>query len=182
MISGSTAIARAMHSVLLAAGQAGAGIVQPVLHLLDQACATQAEVHDLGQVRLALGNAVDARPVGDILEDGLGKRVGLLEHHAHARPELHWIELGVVDVLVVDRDLAGDAATGDRIVHAVDAAQERRLAATRGANEGHHALFGNVDRDVLERVLLGVVDVDIPGHDRPRCPGLRQGSVAENAR
>ena len=44
------------------------------------------------EIGLALGQAVDARPVGDILVDRLGERIGLLEHHADAGAQLHHVE------------------------------------------------------------------------------------------
>ena len=46
----------------------------------------------LVQLGLALGQAMDARAVGDVLEDRLGERVRLLEHHADAGPQLHHVE------------------------------------------------------------------------------------------
>ena len=47
-----------------------------------------------------------------------------------------------------------------RVVHAVEAAQERRLAAARWTDERSDAIFVNVDRDILQRLLLAVEDVD----------------------
>jgi hypothetical protein len=38
------------------------------------------------------GEAVDARAVGDVVVDRLGKRVGLLEHHADAGAQLHHVD------------------------------------------------------------------------------------------
>ena len=55
--------------------------------------------HDLVEVGLGVGKAVDARAVGDILVDRLRERIRLLEHHADARAQLHHVERRVVDVL-----------------------------------------------------------------------------------
>ena len=42
----------------------------------------------------------------------------------------------LVEVVAVVADLALDAGAGDEVVHPVEAAQHRRLAAARGADEG----------------------------------------------
>src|SRR5690554_2786919 len=70
-------------ALLLAAGQAGAGLVQALLDLVPQARPLQAGLDDIVEIALAVGQAVQARPVGDVFIDRLGKRVGLLEHHPH---------------------------------------------------------------------------------------------------
>ncbi len=64
---------------------------------------------------------------------------------------------------------------GIGVVHAVDAAQERRLAATGRADESRDAAIGNVHRHVMQGVLIAVVDVDVLGDDlgRIRAGGFR---------
>jgi hypothetical protein len=64
----------------------------------------------------------------------------------------------VVDVLAVEL-IARDAAL-DGVVHAVQAAQERRLAAARRADHRDHLVAADVEADVPDRVLVAVVDVD----------------------
>ena len=54
--------------------------------LFEQAGLGQAGVDDLLDVVLALGQAVDARTIGDVVVDRLRERVGLLKHHADAGP------------------------------------------------------------------------------------------------
>src|SRR3990170_2908236 len=149
--------------LLLAAGKAGAGLVEAVLYLLEQAGLGQAVDDDLLGVGLGLDQAVDARSVGDILEDRFGKRVRLLEHHADAGSELHRVNLRRIDILPVKGDRAGDPAAFDDVVHAVEAAQEGRLAATGGADQGGHRAVQDVERDVEQRLLVAVIDVDVPG-------------------
>ncbi len=155
-------------TLLLAAGKSGARIGQAVLHFLIQAGALQTRFHDGIEFGLVARKAVDARPIGDILVDRFRERIGLLEHHAHARAQLHDIQRLVVDVEVVELDLAGHARRRDGVVHPVDAAQECRLAAARRSDKRHHRLFGDVDVHVLQRVLVAVIDVDVPrDHLRP---------------
>ena len=47
---------------------------------------------------------MDARPEGDVVVDGLGEGIGLLEHHADARAQLHHIARRILDVLAVEQD------------------------------------------------------------------------------
>jgi hypothetical protein len=87
--------------------------------------------------RALLVLALDAETVGDVLVDGFGERVRLLEDHADALAQLDDVHARVVDVDPVDPDLAGgDARAVDQVVHAVEAAQERALAAAGGPDEG----------------------------------------------
>src|SRR6185369_3716805 len=53
---------------------------------------------------------------------------------------------------------AGDAAAGDELVHPVQRAQERRLAATGGADQRRHRLLGDVQGDRTDPLLLPVED------------------------
>ena len=55
------------------------------------------------------------------------------------------------------------ARRGDGVVHPVEAAQERRLAAARRADEGGDEVVVDLDRDVLERLLVAIEDADVVG-------------------
>ena len=118
-------------------------------------------LHDLVELGLRRREAVDARAVGDVLVDRLGERVGLLEHHPDAGAQLHDVHGRSVDVLAVELDVAAHARRRDSVVHPVEAAQEGRLAAARRADERGHAIVVDVDRDVLQRLLLAVEDADV---------------------
>ena len=73
----------------------------------------------------------------------------------------HRVDVGRVDVLAVEQDLALDAGAGDELVHAVQRAQERRLAAARGADQRRHLVRLDRDVDVLDRVEGAVVEVQV---------------------
>ena len=146
MTSGSTAMARAMHRrccwpperpVPGSCRRSFTSSHRPARFRLDD--------DDLLELGLGPGEAVDARPVGDILEDRLGERIGLLEHHADAGAQLHDVELGVVDVLAVDLDLAGHAAVG--MVSFMRLMQRRKvdLPQPEGPMKADDAAVGNVD-------------------------------------
>ena len=82
--------------------------------------------------------AVQARAVGDVVEDGLGERIRLLEDHADAPAQRDHVDARAVDVLAVEEQLPAGAAAGDQVVHAVDGAQQRALAAAARADDGRH--------------------------------------------
>ena len=62
-----------------------------------------------------------AGAVGDIIVDGHGEGVGLLEHHAHPLTQDVDVHLIFIDVHAVQFDVAGDAAALDQVVHTVQA-------------------------------------------------------------
>ena len=111
--------ARDAQPLLLAARQGGAAVAQPIFDLVPQASAAQRLLDDPVEIRLGTRETVDARAISDVLVDRLRERVGLLEHHADARAELHHVHVGRINVLAVELDLAGDARAGDGVVHAV---------------------------------------------------------------
>ena len=62
----------------------------------------------------------------------------------------------------VESDLAGDAAAGNGVVHAVDTAQKGGLAAARRPDEGGDPALVDLQVDRLQRVVLSIVEIDIP--------------------
>ena len=117
------------------------------------------------QIRLRFRDAMDARTIGDVLVDRLRKRIRLLEHHADTRAQLHHIESGIIDVLSVDLYSAGHARDRDGVVHPVEAAQERRLAAPRWADQRGHRPLRDIEVDIEQCALLAVIDIDAARYD-----------------
>src|SRR5262249_31351647 len=54
-----------------------------------------------------------------------------------------------------------DPSAGDEVVHAVEAAQKRALAATRWADQSGDLVAADVDADVAQRLKRPVVEVEI---------------------
>ena len=152
-------------TLLLAAGQGRATVSQTVLDLFPQTGPFKRTLDDLLQFAAAGGQAVNARAIGNVFEDRLGKRVGLLEHHANPRAQLHDIHAGSVDVLPVKQDLTFHPGTSDRVVHPVEAAQEGGFATAGRADEGGHILRGDVDRDIVDGSLVTIEYADVAGSD-----------------
>ena len=150
--------------------------VEAIGHLVPEGGLLEAALHDLLH-RQVVAQPVDARPVGDVLEDRLGERVGLLEHHADPPSQDHRVDVLAVEVLAVDRDAALDAGAADVVVHPVQAAQERRLAAAGRSDERGHAALRDVQRHVGERPGVAVVHGKLPDGDLGRGVERRSGEV-----
>ncbi len=164
-------------ALLLAPGEFGSGLIQPVLDLVPQSRPAQTGLHQPVQFLPVVGEAVDARSVGDVLVDGLGEGIGFLKHHADLCPERHHVLLFIIDLDAVQLDGAGDAATGNLIVHPVEAAQKGGLAAPGGADHGHHLVLADVQAHVPDGVFFPVMDIDAPALHT----GVRHGVVAHRA-
>jgi hypothetical protein len=67
-------------------------------------------------------DAVEPSAPEDVLLDGLGEGIGLLEDHADPSPELYGVHLRRVDVSPVDR-ISPATRPRDEVVHAVECAQ-----------------------------------------------------------
>src|SRR5579883_856525 len=144
---------RAGHAepLLLAAGEAGAGARERVFDFVPEGGAAERGLDDRGGVAGALAVQPQARE--HVLRDRHGReRVRLLEHHADAAAHAHRIDAARVDVVAVEPDAALDAGAGEHLVHAVEAAHERRLAAARRADDRGHAPLDDRERDALERL------------------------------
>src|SRR5208337_1360889 len=80
-------------ALLLTAGEAQRGFMEPVLHLVQESRVGQAPLHELVE-RTPLGGgasveAVDARAVGDVVVDTHREGIRLLEDHPDLLPQLY---------------------------------------------------------------------------------------------
>ncbi len=175
MTSGSTAMARAMHRRCCWPPERPRALsCEAVADLVPQRRAAQALLDDVVELA-ALGDPLQLAAVGDVLPDRLGERVGLLEHHADALAQQVHVELGVEDAVALEQHVALDAHALDEVVEAVEAADERRLAAARGADEGGDAALRDLQRDVVERLLLAVPERQFAGRRRSGSAKRRLG-------
>ncbi len=130
---------RAMHSFCCCSSvRTRALLAQLVLDVLPQKHVFQSRLDDC--VALARGAVAGSRPCDlhaeqHVVVDRNRQRVGPLKHHAHRLAQLAQRDIGVVDVLAEDRDLAGRRHVAVALVDAVEAAQERGLAAARRADQ-----------------------------------------------
>ena len=112
---------------------------------------------------------VVADAVGDVVVDRHRERHRLLEHHADLAAQPVQRVLRVEDVLAVQQHLAAGVLPGIQRIDAVEHAQQRRLAAARRADQRGHLLLGNVQVDVLERLLAVVEEIDAARGQLVRC-------------
>ena len=87
-------------------------------------------------------HSIDPQAIGDIIENRLGKRVGLLKHHAHAPPQVDDIQRE--DVLAIQQHFAFEARLRNRFIHPVQNPQEGGLAAAGRADQRGDASGGNL--------------------------------------
>jgi hypothetical protein len=171
---------------LLAAGKGRAAVRQAVLHFVPQARTLERSFDDPVQLRLARSEAMNARAIGHVLIDRLGKGIRLLEHHAHPRAQLHHVHARTIDILAVQPDLAFHPRAGDGVVHPVERAQESRFAAARRADEGGDIFGRNVDRDAVERLLLAIENRNVArrnlGFDRVKFVKCRHQRFSKRLR
>src|SRR4029453_7215194 len=153
--------------LLLAAGEPVGRLLHAVLDLVPQRRLGERRLHDLAQLGPA-PTAQQAGAVGRVVVDRLRERVGLLEHHADAPPHLDGVDLRPVQrhPVIVDHTLG--AGPGDEVVHAVEAAEDRRLPAGRGADEGGDLVVADVEVDLAHGPEVAVVDAEVADleHDR----------------
>ena len=92
----------------------------------------------------------------------IAERVRLLEHHADVAADHHRVDRLGVDVLAEELHVALEAEARDQVVHAVEAAQHRALAAARGADEAGDLALLDRHVAVAHGQELAVVDLVDP--------------------
>ena len=141
--------ARNAHPLLLPARQTRARLLlQLVLHLFPQRRRLQAALHRLVQNRL-VAEPIQLQPARHIVVDRHGrKRVWPLKDHPHAAANVH--RRGVlVDVQIAHLHHARRPRNRVGLVHPVQAAHKRALAAARRPNQRRRVVGGNIQIDVL---------------------------------
>src|SRR5207249_500782 len=123
--------ARDAKALLLAARDAHPRCVELVLHLVPERRLPEAALDDRVEIRARTSPAGEEQAGDDVVVDRhRRKRVWTLEHHADARPYLDGIDADAVDVAAVEQHLTAHARTGAALVHTIQAADERRRAAS----------------------------------------------------
>src|SRR5919197_2620136 len=170
--------ARNAKALLLAAGEAERAALEAVLDLVPERSALQRLLDTLVEVLL---EAQHPRGPGDVVVDRLRERIGLLEDHPDPPPHLDRLDAVAVEVDSVVVDPAFVPEPEDLVVHPVEAADERALAAAGGADHRCDQVPVDVEVDALERDVRAVarsqvLDVE-DGLPRLRLRVLPRGDV-----
>ena len=118
---------------------------------------------------------VRLQPEDDVLVDRDRQRVGPLEDHADRLAQLGQADVVVVDVLALDDDLAVGGDVPVALVDPVEAAQQGRLAAARGADQRGDDARLDVHAHLEQRLEVAVEEVDVPGADADRSAAVSAG-------
>ena len=113
---------------------------QIVLHLVPQQHIAQTFFNHFVQVA-CFGHAQHARAKGHVVVNALREWIGTLKHHAHALAQINYIHFRRINIMLVQKNLAFYARTGNGIVHTIDRAQKGGFAAARRPNEGRDLVF-----------------------------------------
>src|SRR5210317_1011897 len=116
-------------------------------------------MHDVIELRPVGRETMNPRTIGNVVIDTLGKWVRFLKNHANAGAQCHRVLFFAVDVLAIQRDVTGYTRRLDRVVHAIETAQEGRLATTGRTDKRYDFLFADLKRHMLNRMIVTVVDV-----------------------
>ena len=134
--------------------------MQLVLDLSPQRGLAQCPLHTLVHVR-GVETLEQLHAKGNVVVDGHGKRRGLLEHHAHLGADQRHVLPAGQQIFTIEQNLPRRALLGVELIHAVEGAQQRGLATARGADKGRNLVLRNIEVDVLQRVELAVVEVQV---------------------
>ena len=116
---------------------------------------------------------------GDVAADRRGERRRLLEHHADQAAQVRQWIAAIEDVAPSISDFAGRALIRIKLVDAVDRAQQGRFAAARRADDRGDGVRRDRHGDVLQRVALAVIEVEIADLDLvvPETGAVAAGAI-----
>ena len=90
------------------------------------------------------------------------------------------------NVLAVEKNLADQARVADRLVHAVERAQERGFAAAGGTDQRRDFVLGNVQVEAEDGLLLAIEEIQIrrsqSAHDASFADAVEVCSVMRDLR
>src|SRR5256886_17275328 len=103
--------------------------------------------------------AINPQTVGNVVENGLGERIGALENHADAAA----IRSNVLrkDVLAIQKNFAFQAGAAHDLVHAIQGAKQSGLATAGGTNERGDLVGGDAHADIEESLLAAIKEIDL---------------------
>src|SRR5438876_12357673 len=127
-----------------------------VFDFVPQRCLAQGSLANLIQFT-TVGAALQERAGDDVVVDGHHReRIGLLEHHANDATHADWVNARLVDIHAIELDAAGGARARCDFVHAIEAADQRALAAAGGTDDGGHLAWSDLERNIGDGLTFAV--------------------------
>lgn len=142
-------------ALLLAAGDTKRGFFEAIFHFVPNGRLAKARFYDFIEIGL-FRDAFETRAVGDIVVNAFRERVRLLEYHADLATKHDGIDVAV-NVHAREENFAGDAATVDEVIHAVQRAEKCGFPATGRSDERGDAVSFDVEGNVFQRLEIAVV-------------------------
>src|SRR3984893_8945258 len=176
--AGAVAMARAIHSRCCCPPESASALVRSLSLTSSHSAAWRSACSTLS-CDLALV-AVQAQSERYIPEDAHRERVGLLEYHSDVPAHSDRIHLRGVDVLTAENHVSFETEPADQIVHSVEAAPDRALAASRGADEARDRAFLHFQSHVaygLEFTVMELCDITVDQRVRRHRAGHRRTIV-----
>ncbi len=138
--------------LLLPPRQSAAGFIQSILDLVPQVCAAQ---RGFGRIveHLAIAHTLQLQAGNHIVANRHGGEwIRPLKHHPDCPADTDRVDTGGVDILIIEQYGTLDSSSGDDLMHPVQGAQHRRLAAARGTDERRDAAGQNRQRHISDRM------------------------------
>src|SRR5205085_5830118 len=105
--------------------------VEAVLHFIPESGRTKASLDGFID-QAALRDPRNPQAVGNIVVDRFRKWIRFLEHHPDAAPEVDHVDSRCVDIDAFDANRAArDPGPFNQVIHSIQTAQQRGLAASR---------------------------------------------------
>ena len=147
-------------TLLLAAGERGAGLSELILHIVPERRLAQRPFNALIQIGFS-DLFAQTHTVRHVVVNRHGERRRTLKNHAHAAAQRRHVDRRIQNFKITHADGAFGSLLRIQILHTVQTPQKRRFAAAGRSDEGRYAPFGNGQRNVLQRVKVAVVDVKV---------------------
>src|SRR5262249_51220714 len=102
--------------------------------------------------------AVELRAKGDVAINAHRKWIRLLEDNADVAPNRARVPIFLLKVFTPELTVPFETEAANKVVHAVDAAQNSALAASGGTDKGSNGVFLNSHSGIADRLEVAVVE------------------------
>src|SRR5438270_1738056 len=152
--------------LLLTAGKSVAADVQPVFDFVPERGGAQASLDGFVD-QSALRDSRDPQTVSDVIVNRFRERIQFLVNNPDTPSKIDDVNPGFVNVDRFDANRAARYPSAvDEIVHPVETAQERRLAATGRTDQRSDRAWRDADAYVVQDLVAPVGEIELLDFDR----------------